>query len=126
MTDQQSWLIGLLHFFEIPVEDLGPEARLTFSDSIVGDALWIGLVSGYRRKKAMIDAFSQPVQSENFGGNEKLAQLALTGDVAQMRRLIGQLAAEGFLEGYSVFGPPVYNLASFLGWKQPDEVLTGR
>lgn len=115
LSESQSWIEGFQYFrkaFELSEDD---DIRYSPLDSIVGDALWSGLVSGYRRKVAMIDAFSQYAEPENFGGDDDFARFASKGNVAMMRRTLGQKAAHNFLSGISSDIPIVYDMPTYLG-----------
>jgi hypothetical protein len=116
-TQDQSWIEGLVYFYEantdfVLFKDYDP------LDSLMGDALWFGLISGYRRKSAMIEAFSKFTVSDIRDDDEEFAELAAKGEVALMRQTIGKAAADRFLEQPET--PLVYDMPSYLGIKLDD------
>ena len=117
ISETQSWIEGFQYFYDSNSNYELDDFNYSPLDSIVGDALWNGLVSGYRRKIAMIESFSRYSKSDDFGGDKDFALMASVGDVASMRRVLGQTAADNFLAGISSGMPLVYDMPSYLGIK---------
>jgi len=112
LTQNQSWIEGLVHFYESNT-DLTLYKDYSPLDSYVGDSMWHGLISGYQRKWAMIEAFSKFTVSDIREDDGEFAKLAANGEVALMRQTIGKAAADRFLNQSETL--LVYDMPSYLG-----------